>query len=76
MDLSGSEQGICACNGFADIVDPCDAQYVCSRFGEILSCVCSHGFSQVTYARKVAGQAAVDNLHGKKADNGTVQREI
>ncbi|KAF9951795.1 hypothetical protein BGZ72_006753 [Mortierella alpina] len=51
-----------------------DVKYVCSRFGEILSCVCSHGFSQVTYARKVAGQAAVDNLHGKKADNGKVLR--
>ncbi|KAF9179913.1 hypothetical protein BGZ51_006563 [Haplosporangium sp. Z 767] len=51
-----------------------DVKYVCSRFGEILSCVCSQGFSQVTYARKAAGTAAVDNLHGKKADNGKILR--
>ncbi|KAF9583737.1 hypothetical protein BGW38_008703 [Lunasporangiospora selenospora] len=51
-----------------------DVKYVCSRFGEIKSCICSHGFSQVTYARKAAGLAAIENLHGKKADNGKILR--
>ncbi|KAF9895553.1 hypothetical protein BX616_009411, partial [Lobosporangium transversale] len=46
-----------------------DVKYVCSRFGEIRSCICINGFSQVTYARKAAGIAAIENLHGKKADN-------
>lgn len=32
--------------------------------------MCSNGYAQVTYARKAAGQAAIENLHGKKADNG------
>ncbi|KAG0053138.1 hypothetical protein BGZ83_001610 [Gryganskiella cystojenkinii] len=51
-----------------------DVKYVCSRFGEIKSCVCTHGFSQVTYARKAAGLAAIENLNGKKADNGKILR--
>ncbi|KAG0304414.1 hypothetical protein BGZ98_005534 [Dissophora globulifera] len=51
-----------------------DVKFVCSRFGEIKSCICINGFSQVTYARKAAGLAAVENLHGKKADNGKVLR--
>ncbi|KAF8924237.1 hypothetical protein EDD21DRAFT_419263 [Dissophora ornata] len=51
-----------------------DVKYVCSRFGEIKSCICTNGFSQVTYARKAAGLAAIENLHGKKADNGKVLR--
>ncbi|KAF9303182.1 hypothetical protein BGZ74_004215 [Mortierella antarctica] len=42
---------------------------VCSRFGEIKSCICTNGFSQVTYARKAAAIAAMQNLNGKTADN-------
>ncbi|KAG0098735.1 hypothetical protein BGZ93_010532 [Podila epicladia] len=53
-----------------------DVKYVCSRFGEIKSCMCSNGYAQVTYARKAAGQAAIDNLHGKKADNGQILRVV
>ncbi|KAK3845033.1 MAG: hypothetical protein J3R72DRAFT_436759 [Linnemannia gamsii] len=51
-----------------------DVKYVCSRFGEIRSCACANGFAQVTYARKAAGQAAIDQLHGKKADNNQILR--
>ncbi|ORZ05303.1 hypothetical protein BCR41DRAFT_187185 [Lobosporangium transversale] len=51
-----------------------DVKVVCSRFGEIRSCICLNGFSQVTYARKAAAQAAVDNLNGKKADNDQILR--
>ncbi|KAG0314484.1 hypothetical protein BGZ97_009268 [Linnemannia gamsii] len=51
-----------------------DVKYVCSRFGEIRSCDCSNGFAQVTYARKAAGIAAIDNLNGKKADNNQILR--
>ncbi|KAI7823209.1 hypothetical protein BC939DRAFT_452143 [Gamsiella multidivaricata] len=51
-----------------------DVQVVCSRFGEIRSCICTNGFSQVTYARKAAGQAAVETLNGKKADNDQILR--
>ncbi|KAF9086150.1 hypothetical protein BGX23_009109 [Mortierella sp. AD031] len=51
-----------------------DVKVVCSRFGEIKSCVCSNGFSQVTYARKAAGVAAITNLNGKKADNNQILR--
>ncbi|KAI1321425.1 hypothetical protein EDD11_005116 [Mortierella claussenii] len=51
-----------------------DVKYVCSRFGEIKSCICTNGFSQVTYARKAAGLAAIENLNGKKADNGKILR--
>ncbi|KAF9424620.1 hypothetical protein BGZ94_008027 [Podila epigama] len=51
-----------------------DVKYVCSRFGEIRSCMCANGYAQVTYARKAAGLAAVENLHGKKADNGQILR--
>ncbi|KAK3805088.1 MAG: hypothetical protein JOS17DRAFT_768903 [Linnemannia elongata] len=51
-----------------------DVKYVCSRFGEIKSCDCSHGFAQVTYARKAAGMAAIENLNGKKADNNQILR--
>ncbi|KAF9998462.1 hypothetical protein BGZ79_007839 [Entomortierella chlamydospora] len=51
-----------------------DVKYVCSKFGEIRSCMCMNGFSQVTYARKAAGLAAIENLHGKKADNGKILR--
>ncbi|OAQ22874.1 hypothetical protein K457DRAFT_143155 [Linnemannia elongata AG-77] len=51
-----------------------DVKYVCSRFGEIRSCDCSHGFAQVTYARKAAGIAAIENLNGKKADNNQILR--
>ncbi|KAF9349328.1 hypothetical protein BGX26_012360 [Mortierella sp. AD094] len=51
-----------------------DVKYVCSKFGEIKSCMCMNGFSQVTYARKAAGLAAIENLHGKKADNGKILR--
>ncbi|KAF9548486.1 hypothetical protein EC957_006299 [Mortierella hygrophila] len=51
-----------------------DVKVVCSRFGEIKSCVCSNGFSQVTYARKAAGVAAVETLNGKKADNNQILR--
>ncbi|KAG0285209.1 hypothetical protein BGZ96_010479 [Linnemannia gamsii] len=51
-----------------------DVKVVCSRFGEIKSCVCSNGFSQVTYARRVAGIAAVETLNGKKADNNQILR--
>ncbi|KAF9130625.1 hypothetical protein BGW39_002855 [Mortierella sp. 14UC] len=51
-----------------------DVKYVCSRFGEIKSCACANGFAQVTYARKAAGQAAIDQLHGKKADNNQILR--
>ncbi|KAF9928184.1 hypothetical protein FBU30_002580 [Linnemannia zychae] len=51
-----------------------DVKYVCSRFGEIRSCICTNGFAQVTYVRKAAGQAAIDNLHGKKADNNQILR--
>ncbi|KAG0088761.1 hypothetical protein BGZ93_010252 [Podila epicladia] len=46
-----------------------DVKVVCSRFGEIKSCVCTNGFSQVTYARKAAAIAAMQNLNGKTADN-------
>ncbi|KAF9085075.1 hypothetical protein BGX29_006484 [Mortierella sp. GBA35] len=51
-----------------------DVKYVCSRFGEIRSCACANGFAQVTYARKAAGLAAIENLHGKKADNNKILR--
>ncbi|KAF8942433.1 hypothetical protein BGZ47_006477 [Haplosporangium gracile] len=51
-----------------------DVKVVCSRFGEIKSCVCSNGFSQVTYARRAAGIAAVETLNGKKADNNLILR--
>ncbi|KAG0372308.1 hypothetical protein BGX24_000430 [Mortierella sp. AD032] len=51
-----------------------DVKVVCSRFGEIKSCVCSNGYSQVTYARKAAGVAAVETLNGKKADNNQILR--
>ncbi|KAF9539553.1 hypothetical protein EC957_005316 [Mortierella hygrophila] len=51
-----------------------DVKYVCSRFGEIRSCGCANGFAQVTYARKAAGMAAIENLNGKKADNNQVLR--
>ncbi|KAG0310158.1 hypothetical protein BGZ97_012752 [Linnemannia gamsii] len=51
-----------------------DVKVVCSRFGEIKSCVCSNGFSQVTYARRAAGIAAVETLNGKKADNNQILR--
>ncbi|KAF9097600.1 hypothetical protein BGX27_000940 [Mortierella sp. AM989] len=51
-----------------------DVKYVCSKFGEIKSCMCTNGFAQVTYARKAAGLAAIENLHGKKADNGKILR--
>ncbi|KAF9197486.1 hypothetical protein BGZ49_002045 [Haplosporangium sp. Z 27] len=51
-----------------------DVKFVCSKFGEIKSCICTNGFSQVTYARKAAGLAAIENLHGKKADNGKILR--
>ncbi|KAF9201347.1 hypothetical protein BGZ49_008395 [Haplosporangium sp. Z 27] len=51
-----------------------DVKVVCSRFGEIKSCICSNGFSQVTFARKAAGIAAVDMLNGKKADNNQILR--
>ncbi|KAF9954165.1 hypothetical protein BGZ72_004784 [Mortierella alpina] len=51
-----------------------DVKVVCSRFGEIRSCVCSNGYSQVTYARKAAATAAVENLNGKKADKGLILR--
>ncbi|KAG0023766.1 hypothetical protein BGZ81_007938 [Podila clonocystis] len=53
-----------------------DVKYVCSRFGEIKSCMCSNGYAQVTYARKAAGHAAIENLHGKKADNGQILRVV
>ncbi|KAG0023244.1 hypothetical protein BGZ82_010799 [Podila clonocystis] len=46
-----------------------DVKVVCSRFGEIKSCMCTNGFSQVTYARKAAAIAAMQNLNGKTADN-------
>ncbi|KAG0254068.1 hypothetical protein BG011_005988 [Mortierella polycephala] len=46
-----------------------DVKVVCSRFGEIRSCICSNGVAQVTYIRKPAGAAAVETLDGKKADN-------
>ncbi|KAG0199860.1 hypothetical protein BGX28_006928 [Mortierella sp. GBA30] len=49
-----------------------DVKVVCSRFGEIRSCICSDGLSQVTYARKAAATAAVENLHGKKADKDLI----
>ncbi|KAF9964782.1 hypothetical protein BGZ70_005951 [Mortierella alpina] len=51
-----------------------DVKVVCSRFGEIRSCVCSNGYSQVTYARRAAAMAAVENLNGKKADKGLILR--
>ncbi|CAO3568044.1 unnamed protein product [Mortierella alpina] len=51
-----------------------DVKVVCSRFGEIRSCVCSNGYSQVTYARRAAAIAAVENLNGKKADKGLILR--
>ncbi|KAI1321429.1 hypothetical protein EDD11_005120 [Mortierella claussenii] len=51
-----------------------DVKVVCSRFGEIRSCICSNGFSQVTYARKAAAQAAMETLDGKKADNDQILR--
>ncbi|KAG9322573.1 hypothetical protein KVV02_001366 [Mortierella alpina] len=51
-----------------------DVKVVCSRFGEIRSCVCSNGYSQVTYARRAAATAAVENLNGKKADKDLVLR--
>ncbi|KAF9900368.1 hypothetical protein EC991_007442 [Linnemannia zychae] len=51
-----------------------DVKVVCSRFGEIKSCVCSNGYSQVTYARRAAGVAAVETLNGKKADNNQILR--
>ncbi|KAF9581908.1 hypothetical protein BGW38_000906 [Lunasporangiospora selenospora] len=46
-----------------------DVKYVCNRFGEIRSCICMGGYAEVTYARRAAGQAAVDKLNGKVADN-------
>ncbi|KAK3814956.1 MAG: hypothetical protein J3Q66DRAFT_343468 [Benniella sp.] len=49
-----------------------DVKVVCSRFGEIRSCICTNGFAQVTYARKAAGLAAVETLNGKKADNNQI----
>ncbi|KAF9346332.1 hypothetical protein BGX26_002186 [Mortierella sp. AD094] len=51
-----------------------DVKVVCSRFGEIKSCICSNGFSQVTFARRAAGLAAVEMLNGKKADNNQILR--
>ncbi|KAG0003035.1 hypothetical protein BGZ80_005865 [Entomortierella chlamydospora] len=51
-----------------------DVKVVCSRFGEIKSCICSNGFSQVTFARRAAGLAAVETLNGKKADNNQILR--
>ncbi|KAF8953804.1 hypothetical protein BGZ52_002469 [Haplosporangium bisporale] len=49
-----------------------DVKVVCSRFGEIKSCICTNGVSQVTYARKAAAIAAMQNLNGKTADNAPV----
>ncbi|KAG0033843.1 hypothetical protein BGZ81_007173 [Podila clonocystis] len=51
-----------------------DVKVVCSRFGEIKSCMCTNGFSQVTYARKAAAIAAMQNLNGKTADNEQILR--
>ncbi|KAF9406170.1 hypothetical protein BGZ76_006403, partial [Entomortierella beljakovae] len=51
-----------------------DVKFVCSRFGEIRSCICSNGYSQVTFARRAAGLAAVSALNGKKADNDQILR--
>ncbi|KAF9428266.1 hypothetical protein BGZ94_002937 [Podila epigama] len=51
-----------------------DVKVVCSRFGEIKSCMCVNGFSQVTYARRAAAVAAVQNLNGKTADNDQILR--
>ncbi|KAG0297923.1 hypothetical protein BGZ98_000377 [Dissophora globulifera] len=51
-----------------------DVKMVCSRFGEILSCICTNGFSQVTFARRAAGLAAVQTLNGKRADHNQVLR--
>ncbi|KAF8931739.1 hypothetical protein EDD21DRAFT_380690 [Dissophora ornata] len=51
-----------------------DVKVVCSRFGEIRSCICLNGFSQVTYARKAAAVAALETLNGKKADNDQILR--
>ncbi|KAF9921921.1 hypothetical protein FBU30_008013 [Linnemannia zychae] len=51
-----------------------DVKVVCSRFGEIKSCICANGYSQVTYARKAAGVAAMETLNGKKADNNQILR--
>ncbi|KAF9113566.1 hypothetical protein BGX27_001273 [Mortierella sp. AM989] len=51
-----------------------DVKVVCSRFGEIKSCICSDGYSQVTFARRAAGLAAVETLNGKKADNNQILR--
>ncbi|KAF9180602.1 hypothetical protein BGZ51_006082 [Haplosporangium sp. Z 767] len=53
-----------------------DVKVVCSRFGEIRSCICSNGVAQVTYVRKPAGAAAVENLDGKKADNDQILKVI
>ncbi|KFH66934.1 hypothetical protein MVEG_07459 [Podila verticillata NRRL 6337] len=51
-----------------------DVKVVCSRFGEIKSCICTNGVSQVTYARKAAAIAAMQNLNGKTADNEQILR--
>ncbi|GJJ78154.1 hypothetical protein EMPS_10513 [Entomortierella parvispora] len=49
-----------------------DVKVVCSRYGEIRSCICSNGSAQVTYARKAAAVAALECLNGKKADNDRI----
>ncbi|KAF9203613.1 hypothetical protein BGZ49_006223, partial [Haplosporangium sp. Z 27] len=54
-------------------LDPCttadDVKMVCSRFGNIKSCICSGGYAQVTYTNKADGMKAIMGLDGKVTDN-------
>ncbi|KAG0019489.1 hypothetical protein BGZ80_005758 [Entomortierella chlamydospora] len=47
-----------------------DVMVACSRYGEIQTCMCSSGYAQVTYFKKIAGLAAISMLDGKYSDNG------
>ncbi|KAG0005464.1 hypothetical protein BGZ79_004688 [Entomortierella chlamydospora] len=51
-----------------------DVMVACSRYGEIQTCMCSSGYAQVTYFKKIAGLAAISMLDGKYSDNDQILR--